>query len=188
MSDTRRERLERIHQGIRGCRKCPLHETRRHAVPGEGPLDARCMFIGEAPGAREDEVGRPFVGQSGRFLDQALAEVGLVRSEIFITSVVKCRPPGNRNPRRNELTTCIPAWLGDQVQTIDPEVIVIFGLVAFGALFGETARLMDVRGEFRELDGRRAMITCHPASAMRFPDMRSAFLQDLSTVAALLAE
>ncbi len=182
------EQLERIHRGVRRCRKCRLHEGRRHAVPGEGPADARCMFIGEAPGAREDEQGRPFVGISGRFLDEALGEVGLDRAVIYITSVVKCRPPGNRNPRADELATCIPAWLRDQIAIIDPEIIVILGGVAFGALFAEDAKIADVRGQVRERDGRRWLVTYHPASAMRFPESRAAFREDLRTLAKLLAE
>ena len=187
MTDAHDE-LERIHRRVRRCTKCRLHETRQHAVPGEGPADARCMFIGEAPGAREDEVGSPFVGLSGRFLDEALAEAGRDRSASYITSVVKCRPPGNRNPRPDEFGTCIPAWLRAQIEIINPEIIVILGGVAFGALFEERAKLADVRGQVRERDGRRWLITYHPASAMRFPTSRAGFEQDLRTLAGLLGE
>lgn len=183
-----REKLDSLHRGVQRCRKCRLHEGRQHAVPGEGPADARCMFIGEAPGAREDEQGRPFVGISGRFLDAALAEAGLDRAALYITSVVKCRPPGNRNPRPDELATCIPAWLRDQIAVIDPEIIVILGGVAFGALFGEDAKIADVRGKVRGHEGRRWLITYHPASAMRFPAPKAAFRDDLRMLAALLAE
>ena len=119
------EELERIHRGVRRCHKCRLHEGRRHAVPGEGPADARCMFVGEAPGAREDEQGRPFVGISGRFLDAALAEAGPRPRGALHHLGRQGRPPGNRNPRADELATCIPAWLRDQIAIIDPEVIVI---------------------------------------------------------------
>ncbi|MGC9319156.1 MAG: uracil-DNA glycosylase [Armatimonadota bacterium] len=186
MSDSARQRLESIHRGIQRCRKCRLHQSRTHAVPGEGPADARCMLIGEAPGAREDEQGRPFVGMSGSFLDEVLAEVGLQRGTIYITSVIKCRPPGNRNPRADELETCIGAWLWDQIEVVDPEIIVILGGVAFGALFHERATLKDVHGQVRERGGREWLITYHPASAMRFPEPKQRTREDFRRLAEML--
>lgn len=186
MAESARERLKSLHRGVRRCRKCRLHESRTHAVPGEGPADARCMFVGEAPGAREDEEGRPFVGMSGAFLDDLLAEVGIERASVYITSVVKCRPPGNRNPRADETGTCIPAWLHRQIALIDPEIIVVLGGVAFQALFGENTPLKDVHGEIRERDGRQWLITYHPASAMRFPEPREGMRADFRTLAEML--
>lgn len=183
MPERDRERLESIHRGIQRCRKCRLHESRTHAVPGEGPADAGCIFIGEAPGANEDRQGRPFVGMAGDYLDEVLAEVGIERESLYITSVIKCRPPGNRNPRADELRTCIPAWLHDQIEVIDPKIIVVLGGVAFGALFDEDARLRDVHGQVRERDGRRWLITYHPASAMRFPEPDDALREDLRRLA-----
>ena len=186
MAERAREKLDSIHRGIQRCLKCRLHESREHAVPGEGPGDARCMFIGEAPGAREDECGRPFVGMAGDFLDELLDDVGIDRESLCITSVIKCRPPGNRNPRADELGTCIPAWLCDQIEVIDPEIIVILGGVAFKALFDESAPLKDVHGQVRERDGRRWLITYHPASAMRFPDPKQRIYEDFRKLAEML--
>jgi DNA polymerase len=182
----RRDTLDSIHRGIQRCLKCRLHETREHAVPGEGPADARCMFIGEAPGAKEDECGRPFVGMAGDFLDDLLGDLGIERTSIYITSVMKCRPPDNRNPRRDELETCIPAWLYDQIDLIDPEIIVVLGGVAFKALFDENAPLKDVHGQIREREGRRWLITYHPASAMRFPDPKKRIYADFRKLAEML--
>ena len=187
METSREERLAALHDGIRVCTRCRLHETRRRPVPGEGPADARCMFIGEAPGAREDECGRPFVGMSGRFLDGLLAEGGLSREAIYITSVAKCRPPKNRNPRADETGSCIPAWLHDQIALIDPQIVVILGAVAFKALFGENVRMREVHGQVRESDGRKWLITYHPASAMRFPEPREGMREDFRLLAEMLA-
>lgn len=186
MPKSARQRLDSIHHGIQRCRKCRLHESRTHAVPGEGPADARCMFIGEAPGAREDQQGRPFVGMSGKFLDEVLADVGLDRDAIYITSVIKCRPPDNRNPRADELETCIGTWLWDQIELVDPEIIVILGGVAFAALFDERAKLRDVHGQVRERDGREWVITYHPASAMRFPEPEQRTREDFRKLAEML--
>lgn len=179
MAESAEDKLESIHHGIERCLKCRLHETRAHAVPGEGPADARCMFIGEAPGAREDECGRPFVGMAGEFFDELLTDAGIDRDSVYITSVVKCRPPDNRNPRSDETETCIAAWLGEQIALVDPEIIVVLGGVAFRALFGEDTPLMDVHGQVRERDGRRWLITYHPAAAMRFPQPKKRIHQDL---------
>ncbi len=186
MTESARQKLESIHHGIRRCLKCRLHESREHAVPGEGPADARCMFIGEAPGAREDECGRPFVGMAGSFFDELMGNVGIDRGSVYLTSVIKCRPPKNRNPRADELATCIPAWLRDQIDVVDPEIIVVLGGVAFKALFDEDAPLKDVHGTVRERDGRRWLITYHPASAMRFPDPKQRIYADFRTLAKML--
>ncbi|MFP4250648.1 MAG: uracil-DNA glycosylase [Armatimonadota bacterium] len=179
MSESAEEKLESIHHGIERCLKCRLHETRTHAVPGEGPAEARCMFVGEAPGAREDECGRPFVGMAGEFFGEVLADTGMDRDSVYITSVVKCRPPENRNPRADEAATCIDAWLDDQIALVDPEIIVVLGGVAFKAIFDEDTPLNDAHGQVREHDGRRWLITYHPAAAMRFPELRKRILDDL---------
>ncbi len=186
MDEPAQRRLHSIHHGIQRCRKCRLHNSRTHAVPGEGPADARCMFIGEAPGAREDECGRPFVGMAGYFLNDLLANVGIDHESIYITSVIKCRPPDNRDPRADELHTCIPAWLHDQIEVVDPKIIVVLGGVAFGALFDEDAPLKDVHGDLRERDGRRWLITYHPASGMRFPKPQERIRADFHRLAELL--
>src|SRR5271155_3559954 len=118
--------LEELATEIRSCIKCPLHLSRKNAVPGEGPSDASVMIVGEAPGRNEDEQGRPFVGAAGRNLDDLLSEAGVSRGSVFITNTVKCRPPANRRPARSELDTCHP-YLRRQIEAIVPKVIVLLG-------------------------------------------------------------
>jgi uracil-DNA glycosylase family 4 len=171
--------LERLASGIRRCRRCRLHRGRRHAVPGEGKPDARIMLVGEAPGATEDEQGRPFVGRSGQFLDRVLAEVGLERESVFITSSVKCRPSRNRRPRPDELAICRQAWLDRQIELIDPQVVILLGQTPLKQLLGEQAGLKHIHGTVRSVNERRYLITYHPAAAMRFPKIRTLMRRDL---------
>jgi DNA polymerase len=181
-----REQLDHMHRRIRRCTACPLHRSRTHAVPGEGDCAARVMFVGEAPGAQEDEVGRPFVGPSGRFLDELLAEYNLRRDAIFITSSVKCRPPGNRPPHAEELAICKQRWLVPQIELINPRVIVLLGAVAVRQVLGWTGELRDLHGRTEQLGGRICAITYHPAAGMRFPDVRRTMRQDFRQFSALL--
>jgi uracil-DNA glycosylase family 4 len=116
--------LEKIAANVRGCPLCKLSRSRKNAVPGEGQLSAKIMFIGEAPGRSEDEKGRPFVGAAGRILDELLKKAGIERSQVFITNIVKCRPPNNRVPKEDELTACRP-YLDRQIALINPKVICI---------------------------------------------------------------
>src|SRR5438105_1451163 len=115
-------RLEKLANQIRVCKKCPLHESRRMAVPGDGNSSARIMIIGEAPGRDEDASGHPFVGSAGRYLNKMLEEVGIDRNDVFITNIVKCRPPSNRPPRADEVATCTSNYLDEQIRIIDPKV------------------------------------------------------------------
>ncbi|MFW6102999.1 MAG: uracil-DNA glycosylase, partial [Chloroflexota bacterium] len=135
--------LTSLHRSIQKCRKCRLSETRTNAVPGEGPPNARIMFVGEAPGEEEDKDGRPFRGRSGHFLDELLSTVGMTRDEIYITSSVKCRPPGNRDPRPDELKACRETWLEQQIEILDPELIVLLGKTALYQVLGETGPLRE---------------------------------------------
>ncbi len=121
--------LRKISHDISECTRCPLHLTRTHPVPGEGPDDARVMFIGEAPGRQEDQTGRPFVGSAGKVLDGWLFQLGLSRDKVFITSVLKCRPPNNRNPTSDEINTC-SVYLDRQIDVIKPRVIFLLGRFA----------------------------------------------------------
>jgi DNA polymerase len=191
MAPTARQRareLEDMHERIRECTQCRLHKSRRNAVPGEGNPDADLMFIGEAPGAKEDETGRPFCGAAGDYFDEILDEAGIERPDVFITSSVKCRPPNNRNPRRDELETCDNLWLERQAELVDPGLIVLLGKVAARQVLGATGRLADLHGQVRELDGRRAMITYHPAAGMRFPVPDEGIRQDFRLLKELLKE
>ncbi len=157
---------------IRECTACPLHKTRRHAVPGEGDPNADWMFIGEAPGEKEDLEGRPFRGRSGRFFDILSESIGFVREMIYVTGSVKCRPPRNRTPRSEELLTCKKLWLDRQIQLIDPKLIVLLGRVAVNLLLEEKQGLDKIHGKIVNKEGRTFLITYHPAAGMRFPQIQ----------------
>jgi uracil-DNA glycosylase family 4 len=172
--------LASVHQEILDCRRCPLHASRRNAVPGEGSIDARVMFVGEAPGVKEDESGRPFVGRSGNLLTVMIAEIGLSRDEVFITSVLKSRPPGNRTPRKNEVEACRP-YLHRQIDIIRPRIVVLLGGVAVSSVIGPW-KISEAHGRIHEAEGRRFFITYHPAAALRFPRLRDTMRQDFSTL------
>jgi uracil-DNA glycosylase family 4 len=161
------EELYKLAEEIRRCTACPLWKGRTLAVPGEGNSQAKIMFVGEAPGAEEDRQGRPFVGRAGKLLDEMLKVAGLKREEVFITNCVKCRPPGNRNPKTAELKTC-KKWLDKQIDIIKPALIVLLGRVAVKNLLGE-ARIKDHNGKVIEKKNQRYFVTYHPAAAIRFP-------------------
>ncbi len=168
--------LKQIHDEIASCTKCILHETRLNAVPGEGPVTAKVMFIGEAPGAMEDETGRPFVGRSGKLLRLLIAEAGLSEDEVFITSILKSRPPNNRTPRKSESKACMP-YLERQIETINPQVIVLVGGVAISNLIGPW-KLVDAHGRFYEVNGRTYFMSYHPAAALRNPELKDVMRAD----------
>ncbi len=178
--------LDTLAAAIRNCRKCDLAGQRQHAVPGEGNPRARLLFIGEAPGAKEDRSGHPFIGPSGKFLEQLFAEHGIRRDAVFITSCVKCRPPSNRTPTASELTTCINNWLLPQIQCIDPKIIVLCGRVASLGLLGEPVKISQAHGTLVARNGRRYFISYHPAAGMRFPKIAAAMRSDFKILAQLV--
>lgn len=135
MVETAADSLEKVAAEVMGCPLCKLARTRKNAVPGEGQLAARVMFVGEAPGRSEDEKGRPFVGAAGKILDQMLERAGIPRSQVFITNVVKCRPPNNRVPEEDEVAACRP-YLERQVALIRPRIICILGRTAYSSFLG----------------------------------------------------
>ena len=177
--------LARLHAGIRRCTACPLASSRRHAVPGAGPASARAMLIGEAPGRKEDELGLPFVGPSGRFLDELLATIGRTRDEFYITSSVKCRPPQNRQPRPGELETCKDLWLTKQIALIRPRLIVCLGRVSAHSFVG-SVDLRTQHGTIIRKDRQAYFITYHPAAGMRFPKVREVMIADFSVLNRIL--
>jgi len=175
----------------RPCVACPeLAATRQHVVVGDVPVGPpRFALVGEAPGAQEDETGRPFVGRSGALLDQLLAEAGLDRAQAAVLNVVKCRPPGNRTPKAPEVARC-SGWLRRQLQLLDPPVVVALGLSAATWFLGPRTVLSQVRGRPHQLDGRAVWATYHPSAAIRFGPNgapRAGLLADLTAVAAVLA-
>lgn len=178
--------LDEIAAEIRVCTRCELHRTRTNSVPGEGPADARIMFIGEAPGWNEDQQGRPFVGAAGKFLEELLAAAGLKRSDVFITNVVKSRPPGNRDPLPDEIAACAP-FLQRQIDAIDPDVIVTLGRFSMAKWFpGE--RISRIHGQPKK-DGKRLIVPMyHPAAALHQQALKATILEDFAKLPRILAE
>lgn len=163
--------LERIADDVRACTLCPLAEGRTNAVPGEGSYTSSLVFVGEGPGVEEDARGRPFVGRAGRLLDEALESAGLGRESVYITNVVKCRPPGNRPPRVGERRACVEAHLRRQLEALKPRVICLLGSTAVQALLGRRP-LKDVVGRTVEEDGRVFFSMYHPAAALYNPELK----------------
>ena len=141
--------LEKIADEVSRCRKCDLGSLRTNAVPGEGNPNARIMFVGEGPGADEDAQGRPFVGRAGKLLDKVIAAMGLKRSDVFIANILKCRPPGNRDPRAEEIISCFP-FLQKQIEIINPEIIVAMGAPAARTLLNTNKSIGQLRGQFHK--------------------------------------
>jgi len=185
--------LEEIADEVRQCRKCPLGSLRTNAVPGEGSPNARIMFIGEGPGADEDAQGRPFVGRAGQLLDKVIAAMGLKRSEVYIGNILKCRPPENRDPRADEIISCLP-YLQSQIEIIGPEIIVALGAHAARTLLNTTKPIGQLRGQFHEYYaglGRppiKLMATYHTAYLLRnySPENRRRVWEDMKKVLAEL--
>ena len=170
--------LDRIAREVSVCTKCALHESRKKAVTGEGPADAEIMLIGEGPGFHENEQGRPFVGASGKFLDQLLEQAGLTRADVFIANVVKCRPPANRDPQPEELMAC-SEYLEGQVEAINPSIIVTLGRISMGKYF-PSAKITSVHGQMQNIDGRFIIPMYHPAAALHQPALRPSILADFA--------
>jgi len=170
--------LNEISMQISTCRKCGLSSTRKSSVPGEGPSNARIMFIGEGPGFHEDQQGRPFVGAAGKFLDELLENAGLSRSEVFITNVVKCRPPGNRDPQEDELKACAN-YLDKQIEILNPEVIVTLGRFSMAKFFGNV-KISQIHGQAKMINGRLIVAMFHPAAALHQPGLKSTLINDFS--------
>lgn len=158
--------LESIRNEIGECDRCGLHERRNNLVFGEGDPDADILFVGEAPGADEDRIGRPFVGRSGQLLDKILAAVDLNREEVYIANVIKCRPPGNRDPEAEEIVSCIP-FLRQQIESIGPKIICALGRFAAQTLLDSKAPLGRLRGRWHDWNGIRMICTYHPSACLR---------------------
>lgn len=193
MSQARRWR--ELAAAVSDCRLCPeLASVRRQVVVGEAPPDARLALVGEAPGAQEDVAGRPFVGRAGQLLDQLLIDAGLVRDEIAVLNVVKCRPPGNRTPRRDEVEQCRP-WLVGQLEVIAPRLVVALGLTAVTWFLGRRTTLAGARGQVHQVPvGERTvpvLATYHPSAAIRFGPggaPMAALREDLARAAKIMGD
>jgi DNA polymerase len=188
ISQTARE-LEKIADEVRRCRKCPLGSLRTNAVPGEGKPNARIFFIGEGPGADEDAQGRPFVGRAGQLLDKVITAMGLKRSDVFIGNILKCRPPENRDPKPDEIISCLP-YLQRQIELIKPEVIVALGAHAARTLLNTNKPIGQLRGQFHEYYSGmiaapiKLMATYHTAYLLRnySPENRKRVWEDMKKV------
>jgi uracil-DNA glycosylase family 4 len=181
------ETLEEIRAEMGDCRRCKLSAGRTHLVFGDGAPNARLMFVGEAPGAEEDLQGVPFVGASGQLLNRMLNKLGLRREEVYIGNILKCRPPGNRDPEAEEITACLP-FLKKQIQAIRPRVIVALGRIATQALLGTREPLTRLRGHWQRYHDIRVMPTFHPSYLLRAPQERKKTWADMQQVMEYLAD
>lgn len=187
----RRELLKTVYAEVRDCTKCPLHVTRTNAVFGAGNADAELMFIGEAPGAREDELGLPFVGAAGKLLERLLGEIGLDRKEVWIGNVLRCRPPDNRDPQPKEIESC-QGYLFEQVRLIEPTVICTLGNFSTKLLRADTTGISRLHGreEVRVIGSRAVRLypLYHPAAALYTPSMLETLKGDFERIPELLAQ
>ncbi|MGB9658957.1 MAG: uracil-DNA glycosylase [Nitrososphaerales archaeon] len=176
--------LNEIAEEIKTCKLCPLHKSRKNTVPGEGSSKAKLMLIGEAPGVEEDKQGRPFVGRAGKILDNALRFANLDRKDLFITSVVKCRPPSNRIPTLQEIKTCNP-YLKSQIDVIKPKVICLLGNIALQTFF-KKASISKLRGKAIERDYQTYFCTYHPAAVLYNASLKSKIYEDMMRIKKLI--
>jgi uracil-DNA glycosylase family 4 len=178
--------LSKLAEQVAACTQCILSKSRTKAVPGEGPENAQILFVGEGPGFHEDKQGRPFVGAAGQFLEELLAGIGMKREEVFITNVVKCRPPGNRDPMPEEIEAC-RAYLDRQIELINPRVVVTLGRYSMARWF-PNAKISAIHGQPRKIDGRLIVPMFHPAAALHQPSLRKDVEADFCKLPDILAE
>lgn len=187
ISVTQTTTLDELRAFIGDCTRCRLCQGRKKLVFGVGNPKAQLMFIGEGPGADEDEQGEPFVGRAGQLLTKIIQAMGFERKDIYIGNVVKCRPPNNRNPELDEIALCLP-FLKQQVAIINPKVIMCLGKFASQTILETQLPISKIRGTFREMDGRLIMPTFHPAYLLRNPEMKRVMWEDCKKVMAKLQE
>jgi uracil-DNA glycosylase len=183
---TAEETLTQIAKEVAVCQKCALYHSRKNAVPGEGPATSEIMFIGEGPGFYENEQGRPFVGAAGQFLDELLTQAGLKRPEVWIGNVVKCRPPGNRDPQLEELTAC-NEYLERQIAAINPKIIITLGRYSMGK-FMPGAKISTIHGQMRRMGERFVIAMFHPAAALHQASLKPAIMKDFTQLPKLLGQ
>jgi uracil-DNA glycosylase family 4 len=178
--------LTELYKDVAVCKRCELYKTATHPVPGEGPENAEILFIGEGPGWNEDQMGRPFVGASGKFLDQMFALIGLKRGEIYIANVVKHRPPNNRDPLPNEISAC-SYYLDRQIAIIKPKIIVTLGRHSMARYFPNST-ISKIHGTYEKRDGVVYFAMYHPAAAVHQQNLRYEIEQDMLKLPAILKE
>ena len=174
--------LAEVQKEIGDCKRCKLHRARKTIVFGEGNEKARLMFIGEGPGYDEDVQGRPFVGRAGQLLTKIIQSINLPREEVYITNIVKCRPPQNRNPEPDEIQSCHP-FLMKQIRVIQPEIICALGAFSAQTLLKTDTKITALRGKFYDLEGIKVMPTYHPAFLLRNPERKREVWEDMKKIA-----
>jgi uracil-DNA glycosylase family 4 len=172
-------RLDELAAQIKVCTRCPLWKSRNEAVPGDGKYTAQVMIVAEAPGKDEDETGHPFVGSAGRFLNHVLEGTGLDRTDFFITNTVKCRPPKNRTPKKLEVDTCTSNYLFEQIELINPRLVMLLGTVAAKRVLGVKS-INEARGRVIEQDGRKFLVGYHPAVRFYREDLGEKVKEDFA--------
>src|SRR5450759_2314597 len=181
------ESLEELREILGDCTRCPLHESRNKLVYGAGNPDAQLMFVGEGPGRAEDAQGLPFVGPAGKLLDEMLTSIGLARADVYIANVVKCRPPGNRDPLPLEVETCIP-FLQGQIKLIKPKVICALGRIAAGVMMERQIQITRIHGQKFLGPGYFNVPVFHPAAALRAPATMQLLREDFQNPKSYLEE
>jgi len=176
--ETFTETLESIHTDLGDCRRCKLARGRNHIVFGDGNPKAKLVFIGEGPGVEEDRKGQPFVGAAGQLLTRIIEAIKLSRNQVYICNIIKCRPPGNRNPEPDEIKTCFP-FLERQIAALQPDFIIALGTFAAQTLLGTATPISRLRGRFHEYKGIRVVPTYHPAYLLRNPDKKRDVWEDM---------
>lgn len=183
MIEKKEKLLSSISHGIQRCRQCERADTRDHAVPGEGNPDSKVLLLGEAPGQKEDHLGRPFVGRAGNYLDKMFRAHSMERRDVYITSVMKCYHP--KSPKRDQVDSCFP-WTVKQIEVLEPELILVMGRTAEQGMFNEIHK--DQGDKILEWRGIPCIITCHPAAAMRFPERDEQFRHDFQILKKMAKE
>lgn len=182
ISASAQKQLEAVAQTIHDCTACPLAAGRLTAVPGDGDPSSDILFIGEGPGKKEDETGHPFVGASGKFLDELLASIKKKRADVFVTNVVKCRPPENRDPEPEEISTCTDLFLWKQIELIKPKLICTLGRHSMSLFFPPTMKISQIHGQPKRVKGFVVLPLYHPAAALYNGGMRATLLYDFKKI------
>jgi DNA polymerase len=181
-----KKELSKLYADYSRCKKCPLHsQGRKQIVFGEGDPSSGIVFIGEGPGKDEDIIGKPFVGRAGKLLTKLMEKAGIKREEIYITNVVKCRPPGNRTPAGIEITACASRILIRELEIIKPKIICCLGATAARTLLGKETRISKIRGKIIEISGIKIIPTYHPAYLLRNPPAQKEVLTDFAKISTL---
>ncbi|MBI5466768.1 MAG: uracil-DNA glycosylase [Candidatus Kerfeldbacteria bacterium] len=178
--------LEAIAAAVHDCTACPLAAGRLTAVPGDGNPHSPVLFVGEGPGQKEDETGHPFIGAAGKFLDEMLSAIGQTRSDVFVTNVVKCRPPENRDPEPDEIHTCTDLFLWKQIEFIAPKLIVTLGRHSMGLFFPPEYKISQIHGQPKRVRGRVVLPLYHPAAALYNGGMRQTLIYDFKKIPLVL--